>query len=442
MPRRKKDEQPQEEIKVIKTPPLVKGMKDILPADGKYWDFVEAEVLRTIRDSSYNRMVTPVLEKYELFNHTLFKQSNKLDNEVFSFVDRGEKLAMRPEVTASIARAFIDHNMVNQPMPQKIYYWGPVFRQGKIEPHKLRQFTQVGFEIIGDPAPAIDAELVITAHYLFKNLGLNIQVKLNSMGCPSCRPNYMNVLTQFLKSKRSAIPADLRKMISKDPMRVLRCNTNRCERVFEDAPLILDYLCDDCRQHLFRVLEYLDELKIAYELDPRFTRTYDYYIKTIFEIRVQNDNPEEEKLPLAGGGRYDTMMEMLGGEPTSAAGFAFGLERAINEMKNQKVEIPPAQSPDVYVTQIGELARQKAFAFFEKLRKQGFNVRGNFSKASLKAQLDVAKKLDSKLILILGQKEVTEGTVLLRDMESGNQEVVNIDKTLEEIKKRLADKKS
>jgi len=435
MPRRKKEDQPKEQLKVIKTPSLVGGIKDILPADGKYWDYILGEINRVVRDHSFSKMSLPVIEKYELFNHTLFKHSGQIEKEVLSFVDRGEKLALRPDTTPGLARAFLEHNMINQKMPLKAYYWGPSFRWGKVEENKLRQFTQVGFEIIGDPSPAIDAELIIISHYLLKSFKIESEIKLNSLGCLVCRHEYNKTLSGFLKSKRSAVCMDCRKQAVKDPYRFFRCESNKCQHLREDAPQIIDWLCDSCRNHLFRVLEYLDELKIPYQLDPFLLRTYDYYSKTIFEIFTQDE--KKQPLSIAGGGRWDYLIEMLGGPSVPAAGVSMGLERLINQMKVTRAEIPNPQAPDIFVAQLSELARKKAFAFFEQLRQEDLSVRANFSKSSLKEQLDQATKVGAKLILILGQKEVTEGTVILREVDSGIQEVVNFSKVIPEVKKRL-----
>lgn len=439
MPRRRKEEQPQEEIKVIKRPPLVMGMRDVLPSDEKYWNFVESEVRRLIDDYSFKRITTPILERFELFNHTLFKQSGLAERELFYFSDRGEKLALRPEATSSITRAFIEHNMASQTMPMKVYYWGSMFRQGKVESNRLREFTQVGFEIFGEAAAPIDAELIIVAYYLLKNLNLEAEVRLNSLGCVVCRLEYSKALAGFLKSKRAALCLDCRKRGTKDPLKFLACKNPRCQKLKEDMPQTVDWLCDDCRSHLFKVLEYLDELKIPYRLDSHLLRTFDYYSKTIFEIITHDEKNEE--VTLAGGGRYDYLVEMLGGPSTPAVGFALGLERVINQMKIAKCEIPPPPAPDVFVAQLSEQARQKAFAFFEQLRRENFRVRTNFSKSSLKAQLDMAKRLGAKIVLIFGQKEVIEGTVLLRDLDSGIQEVINLNKMVSEVKRRLKERK-
>lgn len=438
MPRRKKEEIPHEEIRKIKTPAIVDGMRDVLPADHKYWEFVEREIRKVIDGYSFLRMDTPILERYELFNHTLFKQGGALDGKVFDFIDHGQKLILRPENTASVARAFISHNMINQPLPQKVYYWGPMFRQARGEANRWRQFTQVGFEIIGEKAPAIDAELIIIASNILKNLGLEPEVRLNSVGCVICRLEYSKALSGYLKSKRAMLCQDCRRRIGRDPQHFLACKNNRCLRLKEDAPQTVDWLCDECRSHLFRVLEYLDEIKIPYQLDSTLLRTFDFYSKTIFEINVAGQG--DEKISLAAGGRYDNLMEMLSGPALPAAGFAVGLERVIQQLKTAKTEVPNPAAPDVFLAQISEQARQKAFSFFEELRRYDFSVKANLSKANLKAQLEIAAKLGAKYVLILGQKETMEGTVILRDMDSGIQEVVNRSKVFKEIQKRLKER--
>ncbi|MFA6537126.1 MAG: histidine--tRNA ligase [Patescibacteria group bacterium] len=439
MPRRKKEELPREEIKKIKTPPLIDGMRDVLPNDEKYWDFVEESVWSAVRDYSFRRVITPVIEKYDLFAHTIFKQNGQAEKELFSFIDKGQKVTLRPEATASLARSYIMHNMSNQLPPVKLYAWGPMFRQGKVDDNKLRQFQQVSFSIFGDPTPAIDAELIIVAHALLRNLGLETEIRINSLGCNVCRLEYTKALSGYLKAKRGMVCADCRKRAQKEPLKFLTCENAKCQKMREDAPQTIDWLCDDCRNHLFRVLEYLDELKIPYKLDPTLLKTYDYYNKTVFELTALDD---KEAVPLGGGGRFDYLTEMLGGVRTPASGFSLGLERVINELKNKKVEIPPQEPPDVFVAQISEQARKQVYAFYEELRKEKkLIVRANFSKGNLKAQLEIATKVKARLLLILGQKEVAEGTIILRDMDSGIQEVINRSRAVREVKKRLRDLK-
>jgi histidyl-tRNA synthetase len=438
MPRRKKEEIPHEEIRKIKTPLIVDGLRDILPADHKHFEYVEREIRKVIDGYSFVRMETPILEKYELFNHVLHRQGGVLEKEVFSFIDRGQKLVLRPESTASVARAFVSHNMANQPLPLKVYYWGPMFRQEREEANKWRQFTQVGFEIIGEKAPAIDAELIIIANNILKNLGLETEVRLNSVGCGICRLEYGKALSGYLKSKRAMICHDCRRRLGRDPRHFLACKNNRCLRLKEDAPQTVDWLCDECRNHLFRVLEYLDEVKVPYQLDSSLLRPYDFYSKTIFEVNAKGAG--DERVSLAAGGRYDTLMEMLSGPFMPGAGFALGIERTINQMKAAKAEVPNPPAPDVFLCQLSEQARQKAFTFFEELRRHNFSIKANLSKGTLKAQLDIAAKIGAKFVLILGQKEVAEGTVILRDMESGIQEVINREKVVKEIQKRLREK--
>ncbi len=439
MPRRKKESLPQEEIKKIKTPPLLDGFRDVLPNDDKYWDFVEESVWSAVRDYGFRRVITPVVEKYDLFAHTLFRHGSSAEKELMSFIDKGQKVVLRPETTASLARAYVMHNLTNQLFPVKLYAWGPMFRAGKTDENKLRQFQQVSFSIFGDPSPAIDAEIMIIAHALLRNVGLETEIRINSLGCNVCRLEYTKALSGYIKSKRTMVCQDCRKKAQKEPMKFLSCESIKCQKAREDAPQTIDWLCDDCRNHLFHVLEYLDELKIPYKLDSSLLRGYDYYNRTIFEMNILG---EKGDVPLCGGGRYDYLTEMIGGARTPGVGFSIGMERTINEIKKRKVELPQPERPDVFMAQISEQARKQVYAFYEELRKEKkLIVRANFSKGSLKAQLDIATKLKARLVLILGQKEVSEGTVILRDTESGIQEVINSSKAVKEIKKRLKELK-
>ena len=335
--------------------------------------------------------------------------------------------------------AYIMHSMNNQMVPVKLYAWGPMFRQCKTDDNKLRQFQQVSFSIFGDGTPAIDAEIMIVAHSLLRNLGLETEIWVNSLGCNVCRLEYSKALSGYIKNKRTLVCQDCRKRAQKEPLKFLSCENAKCQKAREDAPQTVDWLCDDCRNHLFHVLEYLDEAKIPYKLDSSLLRGYDYYNRTIFEINMLG---EKGDVPLCGGGRFDYLVEMIGGTRTPGVGFSIGLERVINELKKRKVELPAPEQPDVFLAQISEQARKQVYAFYEELRKEKkLIVRANFSKSSLKAQLDIATKLKSRLVLILGQKEVSEGTIILRDMESGIQEVINITKAVKEVKNVLRLKK-
>jgi len=436
MPRRKKSDEPEIEIKSIKTPQLVRGMKDILPVDQKYWYFIRDQLRSFADDYSYKRIDTPILENTILFTHAIGKQTDVVEKEMFSFVDKGgDKIVLRPEGTAPVARAYIGHGMLNLPQPVKLYYIGPMFRHERPQAGRQRQFYQVGFEIIGDAAPAIDAEAILIATNFFREIGIDVNVQVNNIGCLSCREGFKRALLEYYKNKKAALCGDCKKRLMRNPLRVLDCKNPKCAKLKENAPQTVDHLCDDCRDHFFRTLEYLDEIEIPYNLNSFLVRGLDYYNRTVFEIWEKDD--ETGQNALGGGGRYDYLIEMLGGRETPACGFAIGIERAISTIKAKKIEIPEKPKPDVFLAQLGELARKRAMLFFEELRKSGLRVMANFSKASLKSQLELANKLGAKYVLILGQREVVDGTILMRDMESGIQEVVNFKKVIQEVKKKL-----
>ncbi|HUT22682.1 MAG TPA: histidine--tRNA ligase [Candidatus Bipolaricaulota bacterium] len=436
MPRRKKTEDTAIKVKSIKTPQLVRGMKDILPVDQKYWRFLNSRVESIAVDYSYRRIETPILENISLFTHAIGKQTDIVEKEMFVFLDKGgDKLVLRPEGTAPIARAYIDHGMLNLPQPVKLYYSGSMFRHERPQSGRLREFHQTGFEIIGDGSPAIDAELILIAYNLFKDLGIEVNVQVNSIGELGDRENYRKALLDYYKNKKASLCVDCKKRILKNPLRLLDCKNPKCAKLKENAPQMVDYLSDDARNHFFRLLEYLDELQIPYNLNQFLVRGMDYYNRTVFEFWEKEDT--EGRNALGGGGRYDYLLEMLGGRETPGCGFAVGVERALGVLKEKRVQLPEALTPDIFLAQIGEQARRRAMGFFEELRKSGLRVAANFSKGSLKSQLDLANKLGVKIVLILGQREIVDETILMRDMDSGIQEVVNFKKIINEVKRKL-----
>ena len=440
MPRRKKEEvqinlAPQKKGKPII---LLKGMKDVLPSEQKYWDFINSAVVETCEKYNFSRIETPILESVNLFLKAVGKQTDIVEKELYSFFDKAKELiALRPEGTAGVARAYIEHGMFNLPQPLKLYYIGPMFRHDKPQAGRYRQFHQFGLEVIGERNPAVDAHLIIIAADFYKRLGIETKVQINSIGCPTCRQEYINNLTGYYKSKKSSICEDCKKRLIRSPLRLLDCKEPKCQPIKEDAPQIVDWLCEDCKNHFMKVLEFLDESDIAYDLNPKLVRGLDYYTNTVFEFFDKDD--AAFKSALGGGGRYDNLLDILGSRPTPASGFALGVERIISKIKEKNIVIPEKPSPDVFLAQIGEQSKRKAMVLFEKLYENGIKVIENFSKDSLKSQLELANKNGVKLVLILGQREVVDGTILIRDMINGVQEVVNYSKVLDEVKKRLGE---
>lgn len=425
----------------------LRGMKDILFDEYKYWDLVIKKATELARAYSFQKIETPVLERLDLFEKATGKTSDIVAKEMYSFVDRNnERIALRPEATPSLVRAYIDHGMFNLPQPVKMFWLGPLFRHDKPQSGRYRQFHQFDLEIFGEENPIADILTILIAYNFFRELQIDVQVQINSIGCSECRKEYIDALLEFYKErgKRSKLCADCKKRILKNPLRLLDCKEEDCASVRDGAPQIVDFLCDGCKDHFIKVLEYLDELEIPYNLNPYLVRGLDYYNRTVFEIWPQEAENEEGRktkaqTALGGGGRYDGLVELMGGRPTPACGFGLGLERTIITIKEKNIPIKKDSENLVFIAQLGDQARRKAMNLFEEMRRSGVKVRQSFTKDSLKAQLEEANRLGAKLSLILGQKELMDNTILLRDMESGIQEVIDYKKINMEIEKRLND---
>lgn len=420
----------------------LKGMRDVLPDEYKYWDLVMKKATEMARVYGFNRIETPIVEDVRLYERSTGKGSDIVAKEMYVFVDRnGERVSLRPEATPGIVRAYIEHGMFNLPQPVKIFWLGPIFRHEKPQAGRYRQSTQFDLEIFGEEAPVIDVELILIAYNFFCELQVNVQIQINSLGCEECRKGYLTQLLEFYREKgrRSKLCADCKKRLIKNPLRLLDCKEEKCIELREEAPQIVDFLCDGCREHFIKVLEYLDELQINYNLNPYLVRGLDYYNRTVFEIVVieKEEGTNRVGLALGGGGRYDGLVKYMGGRPTPACGFALGLERTIAKIRENKVPLKNEEGDLIFLAQLGEQARRKIFVLFEELRRAGFKVRQSFAKDSLKAQLEEANRIGAKFSLILGQKEVIDGTILFRDMDSGIQEIVNYKKVKEEIERKI-----
>ncbi len=418
----------------------LRGMKDILPGENKYWDFVRKKAEDFALNYGYERIETPILEETSLFIRAVGGETDIVAKEMFSFVDQGgDNICLRPEATASIARAYIQHGMVNLPQPVKFFYFGPMFRHDRPQAGRLRSFHQFGFEAIGDSHPIIDAEIIFLVSNLLEELGLKVNVQINSIGCSRCREAYKTKLVNYYRDRRSSLCDNCKRRLVKNPLRILDCKEEGCQPLKEEAPQIVDYLCEDCKNHFVRVLEYLDEVNVLYNLNPYLVRGLDYYTKTVFEFFPQEAAGEgvQKQDALGGGGRYDNLVEFLGGRPTPACGVALGVERIILKLKENNVDVPPLPAPEIFLAQLGEQARKKIFGLIEDLRKNGFRVIHSLSKEGIKKQLEMANKFGAKYALILGQKEVLDGTIIVRDMEGGAQEIIDFSKVVQEMKKKL-----
>lgn len=421
-----------------KTPELLRGFRDILPDEQSYWDWLRRTTEDLAEAYSFERIEFPILEREELFIRTVGKQTDLVEKEIYTFEDKGgDKVILRPEMTASAARAFINHGMLNLPQPVKLFYMGPTFRYDRPQAGRYRQFNQIGFESIGGAEPVVDAQIIFLVHNLLKTLGLETTIRINSIGTADTRRTYKTELTAYYRTKRNQICEDCKRRLIKNPMRLLDCKVETCQAIKATAPQILDWLDEDAKNHFMQVLEFLDEAGVPYSLDPYLVRGLDYYDRTVFEVWMTGDEGERAQNALGGGGRYDGLIELLGGrEDTPACGVALGMERIILAMKELKIE-PPKKKIDVFFAQLGDSARRVGLRLFENFRQSGISVREAFSKGSLKTQLEIANKLGVPYTLILGQKEVMDGTIIVRDMESGAQEIVDAGRIVQIVKKKL-----
>jgi len=427
----------------------LQGMRDIMPKEYKYWDLVQKKANDLASYYSFDKIEVPILERTTLYEASTGRDSDIVVKELYTFIDKSnDKVSLRPEATPGIVRAYIDRG-ITDPMQVKKFFWtGPVFRCENRQSKKLRQHSQLNFDVFGEDSPVVDAQLILIGYNFFSELQVSTEVQINSIGCPDCRDEYIKKLITFYKErgKRSKLCNSCKKNFTKNPFLLLDCKEASCEIVREDAPQVIDYLCDSCKNHFIVVLEYLDEMNVPYNLSSFLVRGLDYYTGTVFEFvplrkeaEGEEDNTNKKKLvALGGGGRYNSLIEKMGGISVPACGMGIGVERVIQKIKENNIPINRNERDIIFVGQIGEDARKKAIMIFEEMRRAGYKVRQQFTESSLQTQLEEARALKARYALILGQKELLDGTIILRDMESGTQEVIEQKKVYGEIDKRLS----
>ncbi len=428
---------------------LLKGFRDILPEHKKEWDYFYSKALPLIEAHGFEYIDVPILESLNLYYKSNGKQTDIIEKEIYNFQDQdGEKVAVRPEFTPGICRAYIEHGMSNKTQPVKLYSHGPVCRYNQPQTNRFKQFNQLNLEAIGSDSPIIDVQLILLAYQIFNALNIPVIVSINSLGDKQTRNNFTTKFKQFLsaKNRKKELCEECKKNYSKNPLKILSCRQEKCREIVSEAPQIIDFLDEDSKNHFMQVLEYLDDLNIKYDLDTKLARTLDYYNRTVFEFYLDygqlKDLPEQKekkqsRVVLLGGGRYDGLIEVLGGRPTPAAGWAINIERVISRLRELKIEIPETNQLDVFVAQLGTEAKKEAFKLHQRLIAEGIKVGAAFPQDGLKAQLEKASQYQAKISLILGQKELLDKTIILRDMQSGIQEIINYDKVVHEIKKRI-----
>lgn len=399
----------------------VKGTKDLLPQDTLAWQHVE-EVIRTVMELyRYGEIRTPIFEDTTVFARGIGEETDIVGKEMYTFLDKGgSSLTLRPEMTAPVIRSFIQHSMGEQTALNKLYYIGPMFRQERPQAGRFRQFHQFGFECIGQSAPECDAEIIAMASDIYQRLGIASTLKLNSVGDPLCRPRYREALQEFLRKVYDELSAESQRRTETNPMRVLDSKDPRDRELTADAPVIIDYLSDDSRIHFEKTCALLTDLGIAYVLDPRLVRGLDYYTKTAFEF-VSSDLGSQDAL--GGGGRYDGLVEQLGGKSTPSVGFAAGIERVLMVMEKNGYAFPTS-APTVYLVGMDEASRVWAFRTAIALRTQGISAEIDYAGRSLKAQMREANKLECCFVAIVGETEMAASQAQIKDMRKGTQESV------------------
>lgn len=414
------------------------GMHDILPEDQKYFEKIYEVVKKMANFYGFKKIETPILEEKDLFSRGVGLATDIVKKQMFNLKTRGgDNLTLRPEGTAAIARAFIEHGMWNLPQPVKLWHFGPFFRYERPQLGRYRQFWQFGFEILGGQDPVLDAQIIkiffnILSELKFKNL----IIKINSIGCSQCRPYYKKILVGYFKRLISSLCLNCRRRLKENPLRILDCKDEKCQRTIFNAPQIVDHLCEECKNHFKEVLEFLDELELPYHLNPYLVRGLDYYTKTVFEIF--DASPQQKMLgALAGGGRYDNLIKILGGEATPAVGAAGGIDRMILAMKEKAIRFPKEVKPKIFLAQLGNLAKRKSLKLIEEFRVAGLPIAESLGRDSLKSQLKLADRMGIRYVLILGQKEAIEGKILIRDMKTGKQKLVKLKNIINEVKKRI-----
>jgi histidyl-tRNA synthetase len=400
----------------------IKGMNDILPGDVETWQYLEEQARLVFGAFGYREIRVPVVEKTELFCRSIGETTDIVEKEMYTFCDKGgTSMTLRPEGTAPVMRAFIQHKLYAQDPVSKLYYMGPMFRHERPQKGRYRQFHQIGAEVIGVDDPKIDAQvLAMLSHYFATTKIPDVVLQINSLGCPVCRPSYRESLIKHLEQYLSALCADCQRRYTSNPLRVLDCKVPGCKDATVAAPAMLDNLCLGCDTHFNQVKEHLDALSVDYLVNSRMVRGLDYYTKTTFEMVTTSLGAQNA---VAAGGRYDGLINDLGGPALPGIGFAIGLERLALMLGGQNIEPP---RPELFIATLGEAATKAGFAILTRLQRQGILVEMEYTGKSLKAQLRRADKLNTRRVLILGEDELERGVAQLRHMDESLQEEVDL----------------
>lgn len=414
----------------------IKGVKDVLPDEAIVWQYIQNKAREVFHTFGYSEIIIPVLESSELFLRSIGETTDIVEKEMYLFDDRdGKKVALRPEGTASVVRSYVEHNISQTTPFSKLYYIGPMFRRERPQAGRYRQFYQIGAEVFGFSSARIDAEMLYMLDQFFKSLNIKgVELQVNSIGCPQCRPAFREALRKFFSDKLSQLCENCQRRFDLNPLRILDCKSSHCHPIAEDAPKTLDYLCSDCLSHFNLLQDSLKTAGVVYRINQRLVRGLDYYTRTTFEFVSSALGAQNA---VAAGGRYDSLVNDLGGPDTPAIGFSIGFERLITNFDSSSVI---QRTPQVFIAALGEKAQEKAFQIINQLHTKGISAITDYDGGSLKSQMRKADKFNSRFVLIIGEDELSKGIALLRDMKSKTQEEVlmtEIVGKIEEIVKAL-----
>ncbi len=411
----------------------VRGTRDILPDESAIWSFIEKQARGLSELYGYREIRTPILEEARLFRRSIGEASDIVRKEMYSFIDRKKRLiCLRPEATASVARAYLEHNLDKTLSLAKFYYLGPMFRAERPQAGRLRQFHHIGIEAIGSPSPYLDGEVILLALNMLQKIGVqDFTLQLNSIGCRKGRQNYLLILRKALKNKLKFLCPDCQSRYKVNILRIFDCKNEACKKITARLPVMAEHLCTECAEHFLQLKQILDSSGVDYLLNPHLVRGLDYYTKTCFEI-VHPDLGAQNAL--GAGGRYDDLISDLGGPRTDAIGFALGLERILASLKHPRFKPATQTHPCVYIATIGAAAQRLAFQILRSLRSEDIVAEMNYQDKSLKGQLRLANKLGFKYVVILGEEELKTDTLILRNMQDQSQKKLKVDNLLKELK--------
>ena len=413
-----------------------KGTKDIYGSYMEEWQRVEQVMRELCSDFGIKEIRIPIFEHTELYLRGVGETTDIVQKEMYTFKDKADRsITLRPEGTAGVARSFIEHGMYNNPQPTRRFYIGPMFRYENTQKGRQRQFHQFGVEMLGSYSPALDAEAISVVAELLKRLGIkDVELRINSLGCNECRQRYNTALKEYIGSNIDKLCDDCKSRFDKNPLRVLDCKEEGCQRIIAEAPVVLDYLDDECKEHFETVKAILDDMGIKYSVDEKIVRGLDYYTRTVFEFVANGIGAQGT---VCGGGRYDNLIAECGGQPMGCAGFAVGIERLLLMLEAQNGEFKETNEMDIYIGSIGKEGLVKSQGIAYRMRSEGIRAEGDSVGRSVKAQMKYANKIGAKYSVILGDNEIAEDTANLKNMETGEQEQIKVSELVEIMKKKI-----